>query len=212
MLYKPRSPLTRLLYIVLHALTRHFPPFLSYKGAPWMDCTVVYDTIKIKNNVFFCKTLKQLLPSLCNCVFTGLWTFYPDSFILYASLNLIWYLNCYSEYKCIRNTRQKLPFCKDFFEHSVISLQTSVIKTSLLGYWVQYSRFSAIWAQSNAVGEKQCYRITDEAVTWDDGVPSLCCLSPVHSLSPPPVVVSELLLERLSSPPHRRNIKPLLCV
>lgn len=37
-------------------------------------------------------------------------------------------------------------FCKDFFEHSVISLKTSVIKTTnLLSYWVQYSRFSAVW-------------------------------------------------------------------
>lgn len=52
-------------------------------------------------------------------------------------------------------------FCEDFFEHSVISLQTSVIKTTtLLGYLVQYTRFSAFWVRSSTAGEKQCYQVT----------------------------------------------------
>lgn len=104
-------------------------------------------------------------------------------------------------------------FCKDFFEHSVISLRTSVIKTTtLLGYLVQYSRFFCLlgeiqhcWWEAVLSGNR-C-----EAVTWDAGMSFLCCLSLVHSCSLPPVVVSELLLERLSSPPHHRNIKPF-CV
>ncbi len=105
-------------------------------------------------------------------------------------------------------------FCRDFFEHSVISLQTSVIKTTnLLGCWVQYSRFPAFWVRSSAVGEKQ-------RNYWVTGVRrwlwmAVCLPAAASHLSAAVLrllrFVSELLLERLSSPPHRRNIKPF-CV
>lgn len=117
---------------------------------------------------FFVKAKTITLPSLCNCVFTDLWkTFYPESFILNASLNLVWYPNCSPAYKCISNTWEQLPFVKFplntvwFHRKHLLSKQQAcwVTGCSLVGF-LPFGGDPVLCA----VCKKQCYHVT--GVRW----------------------------------------------
>lgn len=89
-------------------------------------------------------------------------------------------------YKCISGTWERPPFVKISFEHSVISLRTSVIKTiRLLGCWVRYSRVFRPFG-CDPVGETRSYLVTGARQRLETVVClPVCRLSPVHSGSPP---------------------------
>lgn len=131
---------------------------------------------------------------------------------IYASLKLLWYLNCFLAYTCISNTQEQLPFVKISFECHVISLRTSAIKTSLELLGAVQSAFWLLVGIQHRGWEAVLSGNRCDTVTWNGGGPSRCCLSPVCSCALPLWSSQSCFLKDFHRLPTRGTLNPFVCL